>query len=234
MPTYDWWWTLGPPLASAIAAIGSFLFAGAIWWVYVRQLQAMREQAKHMADGLAAAKLSADVARQTLLIVNRPKLALRPLEVDGILGRHIADRLQNGFVVVTNTGVFPLVLQKFWAQWMFADALPVINPARRAMDNVTPATHVAPGAFGKCKLPDYELPFEAFTTINNAADLADKAISAPYAPGTPPGRGGSLYLCGYIKYSDEIGLRRTYFLYRYDPMRGLFEPFEHPNYSYEE
>jgi hypothetical protein len=87
-----------------------------------------------------------------------------------------------------------------------------------------------PGYFGKKSLPDFEVPFEVHAMINNARDLAKAGVGADHVAASS----STMYLIGYLKYRDEIGLRRTFFCFAYNPATVCFEPFEHHNYSYEE
>ena len=56
-----------------------------------------------------AAKKSADAARDSILMANRPRLVVRPISVDGIDQQdgRIATKLTNGKARVTNVGVLP-------------------------------------------------------------------------------------------------------------------------------
>lgn len=192
-----------------------------------------------MRDGLTettkaadAAKESATIAARTLVMANRPKLVVRPIEIDGFSGRRILERLRNGRTWVTNTGVLPVTLQKFWAEWLFEETLPLANPAHGAVEGHLAPMEIPAGQFVKMELPDYDVPTDVFITVNNVAEAAENG--QVLGGGVPAQRSGTLYVVGCVKYRDEIGLRRMYFAYRYDPFHGRFDAVDHPNYSYEE
>src|SRR5688572_27101385 len=97
------WWTDVPAVIGASAAAVSAIFAVLIWVVYRGQWKSMAEQAQYMRDGLAETRKAADAAKdgamtaaRTLVMANRPKLLVRPIEVDGFSGRRILERLHNG------------------------------------------------------------------------------------------------------------------------------------------
>ena len=167
----------------------------------------------------AAARDSADSAKRMLTVTHRPRLVAHPIEIDGFSRRHITDRLTNGQTWITNTGVLDAQLQKFWCEWLFADGLPLVNPAHSSEEGNVALIPIPPGHFVKIPIPDYDVPFEAIHAINNMVD----SIAPPK---------GDLYLIGCTKYRDEIGLIRDYFAYRYDPTVGRFETVDHPNYTY--
>ena len=86
-----------------------------------------------------------------------------------------------------------------------------------------------PGRSLKIDLPKYDVGFEAFHTINTNAQAVDEG---KWTPDSSP-VAGNLYVIGCLKYRDEVGLRRTYFAYRWNWREGRFEAVEHPNYNYE-
>lgn len=169
---------------------------------------------------------AAKAARQTLLVTNRPKLVVRPITVQGLQDRMIGERLYGGEAWITNVGVLPVTLLKFWADWMFEEILPLINPAHSALDTVTAPSEILPGHFGKRQLKDFDVPTDVYLRINNDVEFAKSGLAFQQRYW--------LYLFGYIKFRDEIGLRRTFFLYGYDVQTGQFIPIEHPSYNYEE
>lgn len=152
---------------------------------------------------------------------------MRPFLVKGIEGGRIGSHLTEGEAYITNIGVLPATLTHFWANWMFTDVLPIENPAMKAIDNSTAPSQVQPGHRGKRSLPTVEVPFDAFRIINNVHDVVKKGFQ-------PPPNYKTVYLYGYIKYEDAIGLRRTYFCYRYDVQQMQFVDESNPHYSYEE
>ena len=147
----------------------------------------------------------------------------------GFDGRGIGTELTNGRLWVTNTGVLPATIEKYWADWRFFAMLPVENPAHTSIDTDVADGQCPPGRSLKIDLPKYDVGFEAFHTINTNAQAVDEGKWTPDS--TPVA--GNLYVIGCLKYRDEVGLRRMYFAYRWNWREGRFEAVEHPNYNYE-
>jgi len=198
-----------------------------------RQRRTAAKQARHMEEGLIetrraadAAKASADFATNALNMAHRPQLVIRTVVVAGIddNGR-VGTSLTDGYILVTNIGVLPATILKVYTEWLFAESLPIENPALNAMDNSTVPVAMPPAAFVKIPVPDREIEAHEFRVINNGIEGIANSFGE---------RGGYLFLIGYIKYTDAIGLRRSYFCRRYDTGAHYFAEEDHPSYSYED
>lgn len=225
-----WWWTFDSSTVSAFSAAVSALFAIAIFLVYVGQLRAMKRQAAYMRDGLnvtqmaaAAAKESADAAARTLILSHRPALVIRHIVVDGIDSGTIGEGLTNGYAWVTNIGVLPATLLKVHAKWLLVKALPLENPSLQALDTTSVPLLLPPGQSCKIPLPDWDL-----TSLDEHGQIWPIHSS----PKNWLQDERVLFLIGYIKYRDEIGVRRTYYCYRYSGELNRFIRVKHPNYNY--
>lgn len=224
----DWLWSNGPA-DWFLAAVGVLTAVAAL-----ATLRGIRDQVRQASKATVAntraaiaAKTNADIANQTLIAANRPRLVVRPITVDGFdASGSIGTKLTNGKAWITNVGVLDAVLLRFYAQWLFTDVLPYNNPAHTTPDTSNISGVVKPGHFGKRAIPDFDVEQNVFNSVNNAVELA--RIGQGHQPSE------SLFLFGYIKYQDSIGLRRTFFCYRYNPVLAHLEEFEHPHYSYEE
>ena len=195
--------------------------------VLIVQVCVYWQQAVYMRQGLAETRKAADAATSALIMTHRPRLIVRPITVDGFNDDgSVGLKLTNGKAWITNVGVLPATLIAFHAEWLFAAALPLVNPARTASDYSTAASEVPPGHFGQRTLDDYSVPLEACFAINNVVEAATKGVSIR--------ADGTLFLLGYIKYKDSIGTRRNFFCFEYDPLLQTFKPVEHHSYSYEE
>ena len=197
--------------------------------VAFRTLKSIEREVQATGQAAAAAKASADATKLALTVANRPKLTLGPLEVNGFDGRGIGTELTNGRLWVTNTGVLPTTIEKFWADWRFYAVLPVENPAHSAIDAEVADGQCPPGRSLKIDLPKYDVGFEVFHTINTNAQAIDEGRWTP--DGSPVA--GNLFVIGCVKYRDEVGLRRTHFAYRWNWREGRFDSVDHPNYNYE-
>lgn len=186
-------------------------------------------QSGYMRDGLAETRKAAETNTNALAYANRPRLIMRPFNIEGFdRGGWITERLHSGEAWITNVGVLPATLDHFWADWMQTSVLPVDNPARTAVDVSTARTTVPPGNRGKRALPELVVDVATLKSINGIRD----EISRGFPVHTDDYQ--TVFLYGYIKFSDAIGLRRTYFCHRYNAVLGRFEPYDHPHYSYEE
>ena len=197
----------------------------------VLQTRASRIAAQAAKASADAAKMSAEAARQALILTHRPRLLVWPIEVEGFDRRRIGDRLINGRVFVTNIGVLTATIQKFWAEWNFWDLMPPDNPAHR-VDQGVASVECPPGHYVTFSLPEYEVPVNVFMAINNSAEAAEGQFAGSSRSLTQPPP-GKLYLVGCVKYRDEIGLRRQYFAYSWEPSQGRFKAVKHPSYNYE-
>jgi hypothetical protein len=120
-------------------------------------------------------------AATTLLMAYRPKLAIRPIQVDGFAkDGYIGERLTNGKAWITNTGVLPVSFLFFHAEWVFSETgtLPNNNPVLTTIDMNTAPSVIKPGHVGKMPIVDYEVPIEAHIAINNAVQL-EHATAGP-------------------------------------------------------
>jgi hypothetical protein len=195
---------------------------------------AVQKQAAHMEDGLDvtrkaadAARTSAEISRSSHRSATRPRLVVRPITVEGIDDSgYIVAKLANAKAWITNVGVRRVKLEFFHAQWLVRERLPFNNPERTAEDTSSLVAELTAGGFLSRDLPDFEVPFAAYRSIANDIEIAKGG-------GTPRGE-LNLFLIGYLKYRDKIGLRRTYFAFRYDPIKLAFVPEGHPSYNYEE
>ena len=203
--------------------------ASATAFVAFRTLKSIEREVQATGQAAAAAKTSADATKLALMVANRPKLTLGPLEVNGFDGRGIGTELTNGRLWVTNTGVLPTTIEKFWADWRFYAVLPVENPAHSAIDTDVADGECPPGRSVRIDLPKFEVGFEVFHTINSNAQAIDEG---KWTPDSSP-VAGNLFMIGCLKYRDDVGLRRTYFAYRWNWREGRFDAVEHPNYNYE-
>jgi hypothetical protein len=203
--------------------------ASATAFVAFRTLKSIEREVHATGQAAAAAKASADATKLALTVANRPKLTLGPLEVSGFDGRGIGTELTNGRLWVTNTGVLPTTVEKYWADWRFYAVLPVENPAQSAIDTEVADGQCPPGRSLRIDLPKYDVGFEVFHTINTNAQAIDEG---KWTPDSSP-VAGNLFVIGCIKYRDEVGLRRTYFAYRWNWREGRFDVVDHPNYNYE-
>ncbi|HLG54962.1 MAG TPA: hypothetical protein VI485_06500 [Vicinamibacterales bacterium] len=142
--------------------------------------------------------------------------------VDGIDRGAIGERLTNGFAYVTNVGVTPATLLKVHAQWLIVETLPLENPALTALDTSTAPVEMRPSSFVRIPLPDH-----AITTADHASlfPMSERGMADDLR---------RLFLIGYIKYSDSLGLRRRYYAYRFSPKRNRFVQVKQPNYNYED
>jgi hypothetical protein len=100
------------------------------------------------------------------------------------------------------------------------------NPVLGVLGHTTEEVTIGPGMVLELQLPDLEVTATMSSIINENVRAKRDRRPTPH-PGT-------LFLVGYLKYGDEIGSRRTYFVFKYDVETLRFEPVDHPNYSYEE
>ena len=203
--------------------------ATATAFVAFRTLKSIEREVQATGHAAAAARASAEATKLALTVAHRPKLAIGPIEVTGFDGRGIGTELTNGRLWVTNTGVLPATIEKYWADWRFFAVLPVENPAHNSIDTDVADGQCPPGRSLKIDLPKYDVGFEAFHTINTNAQAVGEG---KWTPDSSP-VAGNLYVIGCLKYRDEVGLRRMYFAYRWNWREGRFEAVEHPNYNYE-
>ena len=194
---------------------------GAAIFVAWRTLNHLEDQTKAAKDAAIASKASADLAQQALLFSNRPNLHVRHIVVNG-LESATAGALIHGDAYVTNVGVAQATLLRVHAQWLIVDALPIENPSLTALDHTTSPTEMRPSSFVKLSLPMLALKPEDLASLKamRLRSFADDRRR--------------LLLVGYIKYSDNVGLRRRYYAYRYSPSRNRFVQVKHPNYNYED
>jgi hypothetical protein len=197
------------------------LFAVAIWqiWLLHQTVDATQTAAK-------AAKDSAETATAVLNMTHRPRLAIRHVVVQGIGhdGR-VGNKLSNGYILVTNVGALRATLQYVYADWLYAETLPIENPALNAPDNSTEPVIMPTASFKRIPIPDREITTGEYIHINNMVE----AGSANFQDEV-----GSLFLFGYLKFTDTIGLRRRYFCFRYNTDLHYFTAVKHPSYSYED
>ena len=221
---HDWLWSNGPADWALVVIAGLTGFAA------FRTLQALNSQVKANADAASAAKTSADRARDALVMTHRPRLKVGPLTVDGIDDKgRVNVALTNGIAYITNVGVLPATFLKCHAEWRFTETLPPNNPVREVLDRDTIPTTIAPGGVHKVTIEDRTVDTGEYIALNNAVESFLAGIPREQIPNN-----GTLYLIGYVKYSDEIGVRRTWFAFEYDPERHFFAEVDHPIYSYEE
>ena len=181
----------------------------------------MRTQAEQTREAL-------NLTRTTLQLSNRPRLRVHPVVVNGFddkTGKIATASLTGGKVWITNVGALPATVHHFHAEWLFTTTLPLQNPALTTIDRSTEPTEIRPGFVGQRSLPDFVVDFPVHAGINNAVEAASF--------GQKLQNGGTLFVVGYVKYSDSIGLMRHYFAFAYDPVDHYFKPVDHPNYSYE-
>ncbi|MEP7307320.1 MAG: hypothetical protein ABJA98_17565 [Acidobacteriota bacterium] len=240
-------WTFVLAVATVCVGFMQVLMIGVQSWIADRQNKIMKtqstimtdqkaaasEQAGYMRDGLAATKIAADAAKAgadtattALNIANRPRLVIRQVVTDGFSeSGNIRSQLTNGYISVTNIGVFDATLEWFYTNWLFVQKLPMENLALSAEGNPINAL-LHPAAFVALPLPNLTVSVSEFLSINNAVDGAAMGLTSQPE--------GSLFLVGYIKYRDSIALRRIHFAYRYDASLHYFVAVEHPSYSYED
>lgn len=181
-----------------------------------------RRAAKAAMLGLPLTRDSLALTRRSLEIANRPSLLLWPLEVSGFdeNGLISAKRLTDGELRITNTGSLDITIEFFHANWIVEAVLPTRNPALEADGTMENLIRVRPGAFHRHKLASVDVETYLYNALNNAVE---SSVS----------NGPMLFLIGYIKYRDSIGLRRRYFAFRYDPKLHYFLTVDHPGYNYD-
>jgi hypothetical protein len=224
-PAPDWW---------MIGLTGLLVIVGGLQvWSVVNQNNIMDKQTALMDGQLSetmkaanAATESARVATTALNMTHRPLLVVRHVVVDGIGDDgHLGDRFTNGYVWITNTGPSVATLIRVHTEWLFAEHLPIENPVLETLDPHTAPRPLGPATSIKIHIPDRQVDPHEYITINNAVEGTGRAFED---------RGGNLFLIGYLKYTDAIGLRRRYFCRRYDTELHYFVEVDHPSYSYED
>ncbi len=168
-----------------------------------------------------AAKVSADVAKETMLLTHRPVLIVRNIVVDGFDKGELGDKLTNCRVLLANTGTTNATLIKAHAQWLYERHLPMENPVSTVHHPDQQPIVLAAGGLKTVDLGDFPLDFESH-----------KAFFGEGAPGQTDQK---VFVIGYAKYRDDLGtLRRTYFGRQFDRTKRRFVPVDHPAYEFVE
>jgi len=144
---------------------------------------------------LTQMRLATEATTTALNMTHRPELIVRHVVVEGISeSGHLGPKLTDGYIVVTNVGVLPATLLWVHAEWLYAAALPIENPAFKSFDNSQAPVEMTPGYFAKLPIPDREIATEEYIYINNMVE----------GSGCFGDSKGTLFLMGYVKYTDVI------------------------------
>jgi len=173
-------------------------------------------------DSLSAIEKQSRANELAVLYAHRPRLVIRHIVVSGISAGTVPDRLQNGRAWIVNTGPMPAQFIGIHAQWLIRDSLPANNPAIAVELGPVVSENVDPGHVIQRDLPDRVMD----GVIEHARWWSDASDRSP--------DGYRIFLIGFIKYSDSIGIRRKYFAYRYSHRRSRFVSLKHPSYNYED
>jgi hypothetical protein len=175
---------------------------------------------------LTQMRLATEATTRALNMTHRPELVVRQLVVDGISDSgHLGSMLTDGYLVVTNIGVLPATLLWVHTEWLYAATLPIENPAFKSFDHAQAPVDMPPGYFAKLPIPDRAISTEEYISINNMVATGSVCFGDS---------NGTLFLMGYVKYTDVIGPRRTYFCFAYNTELHYFTAVDHPGYSYQD
>ncbi|MDP3719336.1 MAG: hypothetical protein Q8T13_16365 [Acidobacteriota bacterium] len=199
----------GPPVWSNWVLI--VVTGGAVGAAFL-SLGALRKQ-------VDAAKVSADVAKETMLLTHRPRLIVRNVVVDGFDQGILDDKLTNCRVLIANTGTTKATLIKAHAEWLFAKHLPMENPVSKVHHPDQDPAVMGAGAIRTINMGEFSFDFDGHLTI--------------FGEGEPHPRAPKIFVIGYVKYKDDLGiLRRTYFGRQFDRVKRRFIEVDHPAYEY--
>lgn len=169
-------------------------------------------QSGHMLEGLASSKLSAEAARDAVLLTHRPRVTVRAVSAEFPL-----NSIHGGYVRIVNVGTSTATLKGLSERWLVVERLPMSNPLDIEQSHGVKDYKLPPGHFLLCELPDATLNTGDYIHFTDETDQ------------------WSLFLIGVVKYVDEKGYwRRTGFCRRYDRSLQRFVVIEHPDYEYEE
>lgn len=213
----------------AVATIGLVITAALQWNTLKRQAKAMEDQLATVRSEVSATKDIADSTKKTLLFAHRPTMVLRHIVVKGIDEGIIGDRLYDGYAWLTNVGPSRVNLLGFHAQWFVAKRLPLENP----LLNVE-TTAITPVPFGPASVMKQALPDYLIATLDEHRNLWGDDTDEESLSRANKNTAKWLYLIGSFKYTDEIGMRRRYFCYRFSIRQNRFVEEPHPNYNYED
>jgi hypothetical protein len=203
------------------------------------QTAILKEQETSMKDGLRIARDSADastkaaeaaqasvnIANESLLLTHRSTLAIRHIVTEGLNEYGVVGETLSGHAWITNIGPMPITLLRFYAEWLFTTHLPTENPVLRKIEGgVSPRT-IGGAGMEKVPLPIRNISVQEHSALNNATVRGGRGYGDAE---------GELFLIGYVKYSDGIGLRRKFFCRQYDTSLRRFTEVDHPSYNYED